>query len=55
VTSIENLKSLLPYDKEKYKEMTLDGAETVLGFFVLIGLLTAISRRLIDGRSGMKN
>ena len=22
-----------PYDKEKYREMTLDAAETVLGFF----------------------
>jgi len=22
-----------PYDKEKYREMTLDDAETVLGFF----------------------
>jgi hypothetical protein len=26
-------KSLPPYDKEKYKEMILDAAETVLGFF----------------------
>jgi len=33
VTPIENLKSLPPYDKEKYKEMILDAAETVLGFF----------------------
>jgi hypothetical protein len=33
VTSIENLKSLPPYDKEKYKEMILYAAETVLGFF----------------------
>jgi hypothetical protein len=27
------LKSLPTYDKEKYKEMILDAAETVLGFF----------------------
>ena len=33
MTPIENLKSLPPYDKEKYKEMILDAAETVLGFF----------------------
>jgi hypothetical protein len=33
VTPIENLASLPQYDKEKYKEMVLDAAETVLGFF----------------------
>jgi hypothetical protein len=33
VTPIENLKSLPQYDKEKYREMILDAAETVLGFF----------------------
>jgi hypothetical protein len=33
VTPIENLSSLPQYDKEKYKEMVLDAAETVLGFF----------------------
>jgi DNA polymerase elongation subunit (family B) len=33
VTPIENLASLCQYDKEKYKEMILDAAETVLGFF----------------------
>ena len=33
VTPIEILKSLPQYDKEKYKEMVLDAAETVLGFF----------------------
>jgi DNA polymerase elongation subunit (family B) len=33
VTLIENFSSLPPYDKEKYKEMILDTAETVLGFF----------------------
>jgi DNA polymerase elongation subunit (family B) len=33
VTPIENLASLPQYDKEKYKEMLLDAAETVLGYF----------------------
>jgi hypothetical protein len=33
VTRIENLASLPQYDKKKYKEMTLNAAETVLGFF----------------------
>jgi DNA polymerase elongation subunit (family B) len=33
VTLIENIQSLPQYDKEKYKEMVLDAAETVLGFF----------------------
>jgi len=33
VTPIENLVSIPQYDKEKYKEMVLDAAETVLGFF----------------------
>jgi len=33
VTPIENIQSLPPYDREKYKEMILDAAETVLGFF----------------------
>ena len=33
VTPIEDLASLPPYDKEKYKEMILDAAETVLGYF----------------------
>jgi DNA polymerase elongation subunit (family B) len=33
VVPIENLKTLPPYDKEKYKEMLIDAAETVLGFF----------------------
>jgi hypothetical protein len=32
VTPIENLASMPPYDREKYKEMILDAAETVLGF-----------------------
>ena len=33
VTPIENIQSLPQYDKEKYKEMILDAAETVLGYF----------------------
>jgi DNA polymerase elongation subunit (family B) len=33
VVPIEDLASLPPYDKEKYKEMVLDAAETVLGYF----------------------
>ena len=33
VAPIEKFSSLPPYDKEKYKEMILDAAETVLGFF----------------------
>ena len=33
MTPIEDLASLPRYDKEKYKEMVLDAAETVLGFF----------------------
>jgi hypothetical protein len=31
--SIKKTKPLLEYDKEKYREMILDAAETVLGFF----------------------
>ena len=33
MTPIENVKSLPLYDREKYKEMVLDAADTVLGFF----------------------
>jgi hypothetical protein len=33
MTPIENIKSLPPYNKEKYKEMIFDAADTVLGFF----------------------
>jgi hypothetical protein len=53
VTSIENLKSLPPHYKQKYKEMTLDAAETVLGFLALIGLPPSILRR--EEKGGMKN
>jgi hypothetical protein len=33
VTPIEDSKSIQQHDKEKYKEMILDAAETILGFF----------------------
>jgi hypothetical protein len=33
VTPIENLASLPPYDKEKYKEIIHDAAETLLAYF----------------------
>jgi hypothetical protein len=33
VESISGKKEKLDYDKEKYKEMILDAAETVLGYF----------------------
>jgi hypothetical protein len=33
VIPIENARSIPQYDKEKYKEMVLDAADTVLGFF----------------------
>jgi DNA polymerase elongation subunit (family B) len=33
VVHIEDLASLPPYDKEKYKELMRDAAETVLGYF----------------------
>jgi DNA polymerase elongation subunit (family B) len=33
VTPIENIQSMPSYDREKYKEMILDAAETVLGYF----------------------
>ena len=32
MTPVDNILSLPPYDKEKYKEMVIDAAETVLGF-----------------------
>lgn len=33
MTPIENIASLRPYDKEKYKEIIHDAAETLLGYF----------------------
>ena len=48
--------TLSAYDKEKYKEMTLDAAETVLGFFS--GLSMEIPRRIMAGKGngdGIRN
>jgi hypothetical protein len=50
----EGRESLPQYDKEKYKEMALDAADTVLGFLALIGVLTAILRKE-EEESGMRN
>ena len=59
VVPIENLKALPPYDRDKYKEMILDAAETVLGFLALTGLFTAILRGVMvreeRNGGGMKN
>ncbi len=33
MAAIEDPESVPPYDKEKYKEMILESAETVLGYF----------------------
>jgi DNA polymerase elongation subunit (family B) len=44
---------ILNYDKEKYREMTLDAAETVLGFLVLRELFTEIQER--ERENGGKN
>jgi hypothetical protein len=45
LTPIENLASLPPYDKEKYKELLLDEAETILGFFGFDRTASVISKR----------
>ena len=52
VTPIENImsESLPPYDKEKYKEMILDAAETVLGFFGFDRTAYSNFKRNNDGR-----
>ena len=48
---LENIHSLPPYDKGKYKEMILDATETVLGIFLALREpLTAISNFLRKGR-----
>ena len=49
MTPIENLKSFPPYDEEKYKEMILDAAETVLGYLLLIDVFTAVPRKEENG------
>jgi hypothetical protein len=43
----ENIQSMPSYDREKYKEMILDAAETVLGFF---GFNRSIYSNLKKGR-----
>ena len=35
------------YDREKYREMTLDAAQTILGFLALIEPVTATSRGIM--------
>jgi hypothetical protein len=52
VVPIENLaiESLPPYDKEKYREMTIDAAETVLGFFGFDRTAYCNLKRNNDGR-----
>jgi hypothetical protein len=50
VVPIENLKTLPPYDREKYREMTLDAAETVLGFFGFDRTIYSNPKRNNDGR-----
>jgi DNA polymerase elongation subunit (family B) len=47
VTPIENIQSMPSYNREKYKEMILDAAETVLGFF---GFNRSIYSNLKKGR-----
>jgi hypothetical protein len=48
------LKSLPLYDKEKYKEMILDAAETVLGFFGFDRMAYSNFKKE-EGKSGMRN
>ncbi len=52
VTPIES-ESIPQYDKEKYREMILDAAETVLGYFDFDR--SAYSNVKKEERSGMKN
>ncbi|MGA9842668.1 MAG: DNA polymerase domain-containing protein, partial [Nitrososphaeraceae archaeon] len=56
VAPIENIlsESLPPYDKEKYREMVLDAAETVLGFFGFDRTVYGSLKRNKDGRGGRK-
>jgi DNA polymerase elongation subunit (family B) len=55
VTPIENVKSIPQYDKEKYKEMVLDAAETVLGFFGFDRSVYSSFKRNKEGGNGMTN
>ncbi|MGB7637389.1 MAG: hypothetical protein WBL88_07435, partial [Nitrososphaeraceae archaeon] len=60
VIPIENLQkevkttTLDNYDREKYREMVLDAAETVLGSLDLIELFTVISKRK-EEKNGMRS
>ena len=54
MTPVDNIQSIPQYDKEKYEEMMLDAAETVLGFFGFDRVLTAILRKE-EEESGMRN
>jgi DNA polymerase elongation subunit (family B) len=56
VVPIENIlsESIPPYDKEKYKEMILDAAETVLGFFGFDRTAYSNSKRNNGGRGRRK-
>jgi hypothetical protein len=51
------LKSLPPYNDEKYKELILDSAETDLGFFGFYRVLIAILREIMGegSRGSMKS
>jgi hypothetical protein len=49
-SSIDEKKEKLDYDKEKYKEMILDAAETVLGYFGFDRALYGNKRNLLSGR-----
>ena len=53
MTPIENTESLPQYDKEKYKEMIPDAAETVLGIFGFDR--TVYSNIKGEENGGMKN
>jgi hypothetical protein len=48
VTPVDNIQSIPQYDKEKYKEMILDAAETVLGYF---GFDRSVYSNIKKGRS----
>jgi DNA polymerase elongation subunit (family B) len=55
VTPIENIQSMPSYDKEKYKEMILDAAETVLGFFGFDRSTYSSLKRIMGEGNGLKS
>lgn len=57
VVPMENLQAEEPlyYDKEKDREMILDAAKTVLGFFALTVPLIVISKRRREEENGTRN